>query len=493
MHKTAFNIGGLAIQTYGSGAGTRILEIGAYDVNGSLRQHVKPDMHYVGVDIEAGPGVDIVVELGKPLPFDAESFDLILASSVFEHDPAFWSTFLELTRVVRKGGYIYINAPSNGGFHRFPEDHWRFYPDSGMALERWATSQDLPVELIESFLCEQDEDNWNDFSAIFRRLPANEPRPRETIHSQVPSFNIHTAGSTELLRMQGETQDMLLFSAAQGELHQQQHDRELILLDLEQTRERLNTATHEIQQHQQACNVAQLSLDEVRGQLDDATLEATKLTAKLAESEGWLVELAKFRTDAQRQISSLEKALSKSNSLATEQDRQIARQVDELQNSQEQLAHLDIELENLRSVNHEQDSQINQLQKRERELTAFGHEQERLYRQSDEALRHAEATTAARTTEVHTLNRQVAESEERAAEKEWLRCVHIVLASQPFWWWLLPPSWRHARELKLLLSNGLFDADSYLTHYPDVADFGMDPLRHYIWHGMVEGRRRHFH
>jgi hypothetical protein len=46
--------------------------------------------------------------------------------------------------------------------------------------------------------------------------------------------------------------------------------------------------------------------------------------------------------------------------------------------------------------------------------------------------------------------------------------------------------------MQLLLADGLFDAESYLAHYPDVQQAGMDPLRHYIWHGMGEGRRRRF-
>ena len=58
MHKTAYNIGGLALKIYASCEKARVLEIGAMNVNGSLRDHMRPDMDYIGIDMEEGPGVD---------------------------------------------------------------------------------------------------------------------------------------------------------------------------------------------------------------------------------------------------------------------------------------------------------------------------------------------------------------------------------------------------------------------------------------------------
>jgi hypothetical protein len=43
-----------------------------------------------------------------------------------------------MARVVKSGGFIYLNAPSNGYVHNHPLDIWRFYPDAGIALEKWA-------------------------------------------------------------------------------------------------------------------------------------------------------------------------------------------------------------------------------------------------------------------------------------------------------------------------------------------------------------------
>ena len=100
---------------------------------------------------------------------------MIIASSVFEHDPAFWWTFVEMCRLAKPGGYVYVSAPSNGTFHQFPLDHWRFYPDCGLALQEWARREGQNVELVESFLAERDGDIWNDFCFLFGTSRASSP------------------------------------------------------------------------------------------------------------------------------------------------------------------------------------------------------------------------------------------------------------------------------------------------------------------------------
>ena len=73
---------------------------------------------------------------------------------------------------------------------------------------------------------------------------------------------------------------------------------------------------------------------------------------------------------------------------------------------------------------------------------------------------------------------------------EWLRALHITMAGRPVWWSLLPTQSRHAREYQMLRGVGLFDDQSYLARYPDVVAEQMDPLDHYVAHGMCEGRER---
>ena len=134
MHDTAMAAGAAFFSTYFAGATPRVLDIGAMDVNGSLRRVAPPGSDYVGADLEAGPGVDVVLQPGQALPFPADSFDACVSVSCFEHDDAFWETFCRMVAVVRPGGYVLLVAPSNGPYHAYPRDIWRFYADAGLAL-----------------------------------------------------------------------------------------------------------------------------------------------------------------------------------------------------------------------------------------------------------------------------------------------------------------------------------------------------------------------
>lgn len=144
-----------------------VLEIGSLNVNGGLRD-LKPDnFNWVGMDLVEGPGVDKVTDVGSTYPFESHTFDLVVASSVFEHDIEFWNTFLEMCRVVKSDGLILLIMPSQGTFHRYPLDAFRFYPDAGIALEKWANRNEVEIKLIESFTTRPTQDVWADFVAIF--------------------------------------------------------------------------------------------------------------------------------------------------------------------------------------------------------------------------------------------------------------------------------------------------------------------------------------
>jgi hypothetical protein len=86
---------------------------------------------------------------GNPFPFDADTFDLAVSTSSFEHDQCFWFTFTEAIRTLKAGGHFFLNAPSNGPYHGYPFDNWRFYPDAARALVAWA-ERGYQVRVVES-------------------------------------------------------------------------------------------------------------------------------------------------------------------------------------------------------------------------------------------------------------------------------------------------------------------------------------------------------
>ena len=87
---------------------------------------------------------------------------------------------------------------------------------------------------------------------------------------------------------------------------------------------------------------------------------------------------------------------------------------------------------------------------------------------------------------------KAAEDDSSAAkdQRSWLLQLFSALDSQPQWWNLMPKAWRSRRQYERLRRMNLFDASGYIERYPDIAAAGMDPIRHYILHGIQEGRIR---
>jgi SAM-dependent methyltransferase len=172
MHPTALHNCQQFFETYGDAIqkntpNAKVVEIGSQDVNGSLRTFCPANFEYTGVDFVAGKGVDLILDDPYQLPFADESVDVMLSSSCFEHSEMFWLLYLEIMRTLKPGGLFYMNVPSNGEFHRWPVDCWRFYPDSGRALITWAKRNGMKAELLESYTSMQIGDQWNDFVAVF--------------------------------------------------------------------------------------------------------------------------------------------------------------------------------------------------------------------------------------------------------------------------------------------------------------------------------------
>ena len=91
MHPSAFENGRLFFDTYLSPqAAPTVLDIGAQDVNGSLRSLAPAASHYIGVDFAPGRGVDVVLDDPYHLPFADGSIDAVVSSSCFEHIELFW-------------------------------------------------------------------------------------------------------------------------------------------------------------------------------------------------------------------------------------------------------------------------------------------------------------------------------------------------------------------------------------------------------------------
>jgi len=105
--------------------GTKVLEVGSLNINGSVRQFFEPDQ-YIGCDLGEGDGVDIVCQ-GHELPYANGSFDVVISCECFEHDKHWEKTFQKMIDLVRKGGLVIfscatIGRPEHGTTRTSPAD-----------------------------------------------------------------------------------------------------------------------------------------------------------------------------------------------------------------------------------------------------------------------------------------------------------------------------------------------------------------------------------
>lgn len=127
--------------------GKRVLEVGAYDVNGSFRSIAQSygPAEYVGIDIAPGPGVDRVCNaLDAPTMFG--EFDVVICTEVMEHEQDWRGLVRALKELVRIGGILMVTTRSPGfAYHPYPEDYWRFTLDDFRAI-----FADMVIEALEA-------------------------------------------------------------------------------------------------------------------------------------------------------------------------------------------------------------------------------------------------------------------------------------------------------------------------------------------------------
>ena len=144
MHQSAMVRMSWFVDNYVKGRGkVRVLDVGSYNVNGCMRPLFDgTEAEYVGLDIEAGPNVDVV--MNEPYNWDNipdSSFDFVISANAFEHIEYPWLTIKLIYSKLKQGGIACIHAPLSIGEHRFPVDCYRYYPDGFRALAKWAGFQ----------------------------------------------------------------------------------------------------------------------------------------------------------------------------------------------------------------------------------------------------------------------------------------------------------------------------------------------------------------
>ena len=150
-----------------------IVDLGSCDYNGSYRALFDlPPWRYLGVDLQPGPNVDLV--LRDPYfwrELKSGSVDVLVSGQTFEHTEFFWETILEIARVLKPEGLCCLIAPASGPEHRYPLDCWRIFADGFRALARHARLEVLYARTQWEELAEYDSESnkWHESILIAQK------------------------------------------------------------------------------------------------------------------------------------------------------------------------------------------------------------------------------------------------------------------------------------------------------------------------------------
>lgn len=111
-----------------------ILEVGSKDYGNTTGfRSLFPGEPYFGIDMEAGDGVDELLDLtDSPETVErtlkGQRFQTVICISVMEHCANPFKMAENIQRLLLPGGVLFVSVPFSWRLHGYPNDYWRFTP-----------------------------------------------------------------------------------------------------------------------------------------------------------------------------------------------------------------------------------------------------------------------------------------------------------------------------------------------------------------------------
>lgn len=120
-----------------------VVELGSRDVNGTIRDLFDCD-EFVGVDIDEGPGVDVVCDAADFMP--ERPAGCVVSTEMLEHTPRARESVLQAFRMLAPGGVFVMTAAGPGRHPHSAVD--------GMALRDGEHYENIDPDRLTSWLNE---------------------------------------------------------------------------------------------------------------------------------------------------------------------------------------------------------------------------------------------------------------------------------------------------------------------------------------------------
>ncbi len=125
---------------------------------------------YTACDIMEHPSVQVVKPDPFTLPFDDQTFDLVLSGQMLEHCQNPFRAVAEMKRVLRIGCVIAIIVPSQGRRHD-ARDGWRFMDDAFEFIANEVGGFEMLEDFIDPHGTEEGRGkHWRDHVWVARRI-----------------------------------------------------------------------------------------------------------------------------------------------------------------------------------------------------------------------------------------------------------------------------------------------------------------------------------
>jgi hypothetical protein len=237
--------------------------------------------------------------------------------------------------------------------------------------------------------------------------------------------------------------------------------------------EKARKLEHSLSEAETAATTLRDQLSETQSSLQQRWIEAEETATELSNVRKELREAAVARAESEKITSDLKEQVAQLLTDAEMQAKESFREIEEL-------THMVLKKETDFSA---LESSSAQDRKERDELT------EKVKTQAAELERTratAEMQAQERFREIEELTRMLLKKETDFSVRDRDTILKMIELRPP--WTLLPAQYRLKRQITLLRKCRLFDPSWYVRHYEDIRESGVDPLRHYIEFGAMEGR-----